>query len=194
MGEQNGILEDSIRNIRELVKASPEELEKTEYLSRGNTIAARYLKGTCIDLLAEVSHYDKIVRAYLTRGILEALIRNISIPRDAETKRYSSQATNGILILKENQVSVKKVLDDIEDFFADYEEAIQQAYTQLKNEFEIRLDETRKLLKQQLGAEVKFYVERQSEFRRSWRKVRTKLNTHYERTLESYKQHLLNSV
>jgi len=175
-------------------EASVEEFEKAEYLSRGNVAAEGYLQAKGIDLLAEVSHYDKGIRSYVTRGILETLVRNISIPRDSETEHHSRQAIEGILILKENQVSVKKVLDDIENLFTDYEESIQQAYMQIKNEFETRLDEKRKSLEQQLGAKVKYYVERQSQFRNNWRKVRTELNAHYERTLEDYKQLLLDEV
>ena len=175
-------------------EALVEEFEKAEYLSRGNVAAEGYLKAKGIDLLAEVSHYDTGIRSYVIRGILETLVRNISIPRDSETEHYSRQAIEGILILKENQVSVKKVLDDIENLFTDYEEAIQRDYVQLKSEFEIRLDETRQLLEQQLGAKVKYYVERQSQFRRRWRTVRAEINTHYERTLEGYKQHLQSEI
>jgi len=91
-------------------------------------------------------------------------------------------------------VSVKKILDDIENCFTDYDGAIQQAYTQLKNEFEIRLDETIRVLEQQLGAKVKYYVERQSQFRKKWRKVRAELNAHYERTLECYKERLQSEI
>lgn len=178
----------------ELRETLVEDLEKCEYLSLGNTIAAAYLKGKVIDLLAEVYHHDIRVRAYLTRGILETLVRNISIPRDPETKRYSRQTIIGILALKESQVSVKKVLDEIEDLFADYERAMQQAYTQLKPKFQIKLDETRKALEQQLGAKVKLDVERQSQFRKKWRNVSNELNTYYEQILENYKHQLMSEI
>lgn len=171
-----------------------EEFEKAGYLSRGNTIAVAYLKGKGIDLLAEVSLYDTNIREYIIDGMFETLIRNISIPRDSETECYSRQAIKGIRILKEAQVSVMEILDDIEALFLDYEAALQQAYAQFKKEFEIKLDETKKVLEQQLSAKVKFDVERQSQFRIKWRKMRAELNVYYEKLLENYRQCLLSEV
>lgn len=194
MGELNGIMENSPMNTKNPEEVSSQELVRTEHLSLGNTIAEGYLKNKVIDLLAEINQYHISVRVYITRGILETLIRNISIPRDSESERYSKHAIRGILALKENQVSVKKVLSEIEELFIDHEEALHQAYTQLKREFEIKLDETRKILEQQLGAKAKFDVERQSKFREQWRKLRAELNAYYEKILTSYKQNLLNKL
>jgi hypothetical protein len=194
----NDTLKNSIVNIKKpqevLGEALVNEFEKGEYLSRGNTIAAGYLKGKIIDLLAEVSLYDASFRAYITRGILKILVGTISIPRDSETERYSRQAIKGILLLKENQVSAEEILDEIENLFADYETALEQTYAQFKKEFEIKLDETRKVLEQQLDAKVKFDVDRQSQFRKKWRKMRAELNACYEKLLENYKQSLLSEV
>ena len=194
MGDLNGMLGNSIINTRKPGEVLPEKLEKSEYITQGNIIAAVYLKDTGIDLLTETSRYDTNIRAYVTRDILETLIRNISLPRDSETERYSRRSIAGILTLIGDRISVKKVLDEIDDLFADYEAALQQAYDQLKNEFGIKLDESRKVLEQQIGARVEFYIERQSQFRGKWRKMRAELNTYYGKMMDNYKQRLLSEV
>jgi hypothetical protein len=82
MEELNGILENSFPDKKQPVEASSEELEGNKYFLKGNTIAIVYLKGKVDDLPAEIYRHDTSYWPYLTRGVLETLVRNISIPRD----------------------------------------------------------------------------------------------------------------
>ena len=190
MQEYEDILNSSAKSQKELETVSSEE-SRTKYLSLGNSIAIGYIKDRVVNLLAKVSHYDTSIRGYLTRGILETLVRSISIPLDSRTKHYSIHSMKGILTLIGDQTSVKKVLGEINALFADYETAMQQNYTQLKIEFAIKLDESSKVLEQQLGARVEFNADRQSQFREEWRKISSELNAIYGKMLDSYKQNLL---
>ena len=193
MGESNGILDNSIKYKKNLETVSSEESEH-RCLSTGNKIAEEYLQQRDFNLLNELYRYDIDVRASLMKDILETLVQNISLPHDAENERYSSKAIKGIRSISENQFCDKQIIDKIEGLFVDYETAIQGAYTQLKNDFAIKLEESRKILEQQLGARVKFDIERQSQFRNKWRAMRAELNKHYEQILENYKKSLLMEI
>ena len=190
MEEPNDIPDKPVINEEKLEKVSLEEV-RNKYLSLGNYIAMGYIKDRVINILAKVSHYDTNIRESLTRGMLETLVSNISIPLDSKTKHYSINSMKGILALIGDGTSVKKVLGEINALFANYEAAMQQDYDQLKNEFEIKLDESRKVLELQLGARVEFYADRQSQFRTEWRKMRNELNICYGKILDNYKQNLL---
>jgi len=191
MREVKSALEKAMERVEKLGKASPEELKRMEQVPLGNAIAARYLRGELADLLAELSQHDVDVRGYIVEGILETLLRNISLPRDSHTRQTNSRAMEGILALKQNKESVRDVFDHIEHLFSYYEASLEQAFTRLRQEFEARLGETKKVLEQQLGAKVKIDVERQPQFQQEWRKAQVELDAQYEKVLQEHKQRLL---
>ena len=65
-----------------------------------------------------------------------------------------------------------------------------QAYEQLKTEFEAKLQQA---VQQQLGSLVgiKIDVEKQLQFQEEWHKLKTQLDSQYLKLLDEYKQELL---
>ena len=191
MGEVKSAFEKAMEKVEKLGKASPEELKRMEYVPRGNVIAARYLRGELTDLRVELLQHGVDDRGYILEGVLETLLRNICLPRYPRTRQTNSKAMEGILALKQNRKSVKDVFDHIEHLFTYYEASQQQVFVRLKQEFEVRLGETRRTLEQQLGTKVKIDVERHPQFQQEWRKVEVELDAQYEKVLQEHKQRLL---
>ncbi len=192
MGEIKSAWEKALEKVEKLGKPSEEELKSLEYVPLGNTLAARYLKEADFDLETELVRYKGSgVRKYIIEGIQEILIRNIVLPRNEQHKELTKKAMNGLKLIKQNQKQLQSVFDLIENLFHYYEQARRQAYWQLRQNFEDKLQEVTKAIQQQLGAKVTIQPELQPQFQEEWRKLSAQLDAQYEKVLDQHKEQIL---
>lgn len=192
MGEIKSAWEKAMERVDKLGKPSEEELKSLEYVPLGNAIAARYLKEEAYDLDAELIRYKGSgISKYIIQGIQEILIRNIALPRDNRSKETTKRAMTGLRLIKQDHSHLKAVFDLINNLFSYYEQARQQSYTQLKQNFEAKLQEVTKAVQQQLGAKVTVQPELQPQFQEEWRKISAQLDAQYEKVLDEHKEQIL---
>ena len=192
MGKIKSAFEKAMEKADLVQKASPDQLKRIEYVSSGNTIGARYIRGDVRDLSAELSSYDTETRAHLVTGIKETLARNLSLPLDPQSKQTVEKALKGLLELFGDKADIKQVCDQIVHLLTYYEEASQQEYLRFKQEFAALLNDPRNPLAKQIGPGFSGDIERLPQFREEWRKVRGQLDRQYEQALSDQKQMLLN--
>ncbi len=192
MGEIKSAWEKAMERVGKLGKLSEEELRSLEYVPLGNTLAARYLKEENYDLDAELTKYKGSgVRKYIIQGIQEILIRNIALPQDNRAKETTKKAMSGLKLIKQNRNRLEAVFDLINNLFNYYEQARQQTYTQLRQNFEAKLQEVTRAVQQQMGTSVTIQPELQPQFQEEWRKISAQLNTQYEKVLDEHKEQIL---
>jgi hypothetical protein len=173
----------------------PTEEERLEwkYLPEGEKLAARYLKQD-VELLTEISKYDKKAAKYVTEGVSGVLIKNINLPRDDASKRINKLALDGIKAIKTDKTHVEAVLNQIRHVFNHYteqgEKQMKQAYASLKNDFQAKVEQA---LRQQGGtmAGVRIDIEKQPQFLEEWRKLKVQLEGQYLKLLDEYKLELV---
>ncbi len=188
MGEIKSAWEKAMEKVDKLGKPTEEELKSLEYVPLGNTLAAHYLKEERYNLDAELTKYKGSgIRKYVLQGIQEILIRNINLPRDERTKEINKKSMAGLKLLKQNRNQLDTVYGLIDNLFRYYEQARQQAYMQLRQNFEAKLQEATRAAQQQLGAKVTVQPELQPQFQEEWRKINAQLDTQYEKVLEEHK-------
>jgi len=191
MGEIQSAWEKAMEKVDKLGKLSEEELKSLEYVPLGNSLAARYLKEN-YDLDAELTRYKGSgVRKYIIQGIQEILIRNIALPRDNRAKETTKKAMSGLKLIKQNRNRLEAVFDLINNLFNYYEQARQQTYIQLRQNFEAKLQEVTRAVQQQLGAKVTVQPELQPQFQEEWRKISAQLDAQYEKVLDEHKEQIL---
>lgn len=192
MGKIKSAFEKAMEKADLVQKASPDQLKRIEYVSSGNTIGARYIRGDVRDLSAELSSYDTETRAHLVTGVKETLARNLSLPLDPQSKNTVDKALKGLLELVGDKADIKQVCDQIAHLLTYYEGASQQEYLRFKQEFAALLNDPRNPLAMQIGPGFSGDIERLPQFREEWRKVRGQLDRQYEQALSDQKQMLLN--
>jgi hypothetical protein len=190
MGEIKSAFEKAMEKAEKVGKASPQELQRMDYLRRGNTLAAKYLKGEKDDLKAELGQYDSDLRGYLVEGMEETLLRNIVLPQNEYAMQTNKRAMKGILMFKREKRKVESVSSKIEVLINSYEQARQHTYTQLRRNLEGSLEGVRKSLEQQVGTKVKIDAEAQPRFQEEWRIALAELNSQYERVLAEHKREI----
>ncbi len=190
MPELKSAFEKAMEKVKDLEKASPEELRRLEWVPKGGTIAAKYLRGDVSDLQPELARHETGVRGFLLEGALDTLLSNITLPRDGRAKNTSAKAMQGVLALKKNPKRVKESFDQVEHLFTYYEAAVEQAYTRLKQDFEAKMADAKKAMEKQYGGPVKMDVERHPQFQDEWLRTVTALDSQYERVLDEHKQRI----
>lgn len=194
MGDEiKSALEKALERAERLGKASPEELERMEYVPRGNALAARFLRQDVTDLKAEIARQEASIQSYVRQGTLETLVRNLTLPRTLPDREGNSKASEGLRALLGERPGAVQVLEQVQHILAYYEGALQQAYPQFKQEFEAHLnsagEETLARLQAQMGGRID--VERLPQFQDEWRRYRSGLDAQYEKALEEQRQQLL---
>lgn len=191
MGEIKSAFEKAMEKVEKLEKASPEELNRMKYVPEGNILAAKFLKNQITNFAPELSGYSEDIKAYLMEGLQETLLRNIILPISESAEGNSRRAIEGILALKAaNKAAVQEILGQIGNLFDYYQQAVQQNYAQLKQQFEMKINDTRKMVEQQTGVTARIDVEMHPQFQEEWRKFLASLNAQYEKALEEQKHRI----
>jgi hypothetical protein len=190
MGEIKSAFEKAMEKIEKLEKASPEELRRMEYVPKGNALAATYLWQEGYDLQGELAGYEDSIRRYLTEGAEETFLRNMALPQDDRTVEASKRAMEGIMTLKGKGKGLESIFEKIEHLFNYYQQARQQAYQQLRSNFEMQVQRAKPALEQQMNKGVDIGAELQLQFQTEWRKALAELDSQYEKALEEHKQEI----
>jgi hypothetical protein len=190
MGEIKSAFEKAMEKIANLEKASPEELRRMEYVPKGGALAAKYLQEEGYDLRGELNKYETNLRKYLLEGAEETFLRNIALPQDKYARQRIKKAMEGIVVLKGNRKRLEGIFEKMEHLFNYYEQTSQQAYEQLRGNFEMQMREAKRQLEQQTGRKVEIRPEQQPQFQEEWRRTLAAINAQYEKVLEEQKQEI----
>jgi len=192
MGEIKSAWERALERADKLGKLSEEESDKLKYVPMGNILATKYLSGESRDIKAELTKYkgNRAIK-YIVEGIQETLLRNIFLPRKGQDVKITDKAMQGIKLIKENEKQLSGILGQISTLFEYYNQALQQAYTQLKSNFEAQLQSATAAMEQQAGRRVSIDVERQPQFQEAWMQTSSQLNAQYEKVLQEQKEKIL---
>jgi len=192
MDEIKSAREIAIEKLEQLGEVTDEERLRWKYTPEGEKLAARYLKEDS-NLLVELGQYNESTRNYVTAGVSQVLIRNISLPDSDLAKRNNKRAMDGLKIVKSEQARLENVYSKMRHIFDHYsgegKQQRKQAYASLKAESEAQV---RQALEQQLGSSmgIKIDVEKQPQFQAEWRRRQTQLDVTYLKLLDEYKQEL----
>jgi hypothetical protein len=192
MGEIKSAWEKAMEKVEQLGKPSEDELKRLEHIPTGNSLAGKYLFDEKYDLDKEFSGYKGSgIRQYILQGIMEILLRNISLPHDDRGKYIALRALQGIRIVKDNKKGMDTVIDQIKNLLNYYEQARAQRFTQFKGQFESKLKESGIMMQQQTAQSAAMMeMQIQQRFQEEWRNSSRDLDMQYERALEEQKQQI----
>lgn len=185
-------LERAMERAEGLGKITGDEIKRLEFVPLGTGIAARYLKEAGVDLEAELAKSKGTGnRKWVVQGAQEALLANISLPRDGGSKNMAKKALEGIVVIKENKKATKAVIAKIETLFNYYEQARAQLLRELRKDVEARVQEMQKSMKYQVGSPQKLEMEMQQQLQEEMRAAMSQLDGQYEPTLQEHKKELM---
>lgn len=192
MTEMKSAWEKAMEKAEKLGKPTAEEVKQLEYIPTGNALAAKFLQEEKYDLDAELTKYKGSgARQYIIQGAQEIFLRNITLPHNEHDKIVTTKALAGIKILKDNKKQLDVIYDRINNLLSYYDQARQQTFSQFKKNFEAKVQEAAKSLKQRPGAAANLEAQIQQQFQDEWRRSSNELDAQYNKALEEHKEQIL---
>jgi len=182
--------EIAMERVKKIKDIPQDEIDKMEYIPKGKSIGALFLRDKNLDLLSEINKYPEKYREYIIEGIQESLLQNIHLPFDKSISEFNERVKEGLFLIKKNKSALKEVFKQLDHFFRYYEQTISQAYLQFKESFSSQLKESVKALEKRLGTRVKIDPEKQPGFYEEWLRFASQVNSQYETILQEQKNYI----
>jgi len=169
-------------------KASSEEMAREEARKKGMHLAAEYLDDGSDSLTGILSAQPAEEQMAIRSGMVEALLRNIVLPRDDMARQRSEKAVRGILELGGGAGDLETICREMQHITGQYGQHRQQLRQQLEDQVRMQYEQ---LLAQQpeLNREnITIDPTLQPKFQEEWSRIRAELDSQYNQALEQHKQ------
>jgi hypothetical protein len=192
MGDIKSAREIAMEKIDKIGEPTEDERLEWKYLPEGEKLGAKYLKNET-ELAPELAKYDKKSLPFVKEGLSEVLLKNLNLPKDEQTRKINKKAMDGLRSIKSDKKRVEAIFVQINHVFEHFagqgEQQRKQAYAQLKQQFQIKVEQA---LRQQMGTAqgMKIDVERQPQFQEEWMRLRAQLDGQYIQVLNEAKEEL----
>jgi hypothetical protein len=193
MGVIKSAAEIAKEKLAQIGEPTEAERFKWKYGPEGEKLAAQYLKED-INLVNEVKKFEEKARKFITAGVNDILVRNISLPRTEAARKTNKKAMDGIKALKNDKAAVENLYGRMRHVLDHYvqegEKQKKQAYETLKVEFEQKIQAA---IRKQTGtnARMRIDVEKQPQFQEEWQRLQAQMESQYENLIDEYKKELM---
>ncbi|OKY73636.1 MAG: hypothetical protein BM485_17620 [Desulfobulbaceae bacterium DB1] len=166
-------------------KFSGEEKEK-----EGMRLAASYMRGEEVDLVAALADAENEALTHIRKGMVAALLRNIFLPRDAAEQANANKAMQGLMALASGVAELAPVFPEMKSILDRYQSHKDQLKAQLEEQFAQQMAMMEKTLAQQTGMKMKLQPSQHPKFAEEWQRIKVELNEQYGRAVSQYKEYI----
>ena len=122
------VLERAARMEREAT-----EVAGADYSRDGMRLAASFMNGTEANLVASLQAQDESKRTSMKSGILQTLLRNITLPRDTDMQTAGHRAISGLISLCLGQEETANLCAELQTILDQYAQHKEQSTEQLES-------------------------------------------------------------
>ncbi|WP_457573902.1 DUF6657 family protein [Desulfolithobacter sp.] len=187
MAEIKSTMDLVMERAARMGKASSEELQQEEARKEGMRLAADYLAGKVASLTAELEAKDPALQMIIRQGMIEGLMRNLSLPRDEIQKQRSDRAADGLVELSGGAGDIVAICQELGHILGQYNQHRDQLRTQLEEQVRMQYEQ----LMGQKGAmpsgDMKLEATLQQKFQEEWTRIENELSGQYNQALEQHK-------
>jgi len=163
------------------------ELDDEELAKEGMRLAAEFLRGERDNLANVLEDREDKKRPALIRGMVEALLRNIVLPRQEDQRESSRRAIAGVLSIARDSGDIRSMFQDMSNILERYLDHRKQMRTQLEQAFAQQMGHLEEAMAQQTGMSMKLQPSQHPKFQEEWQRVSADLDEQYGRAIEQYK-------
>jgi hypothetical protein len=157
-----------------------------DLVQEGMRSAALYMRGETIDLAAQVGGRPAGEQAPFRKGVVQALLRNIFLPREAEQQKGAEQAMNGLVMVGGSN-ELLAVFGEMKKLLDQYLQHREQYREQLEGHFAQQMGQLEAAMAQKTGMAMKLKPSQHPKFQEEWQRILTQLNDQYGNALNQYK-------
>ncbi len=140
MAEIKSTLEMVMERAARMALNSDSRYDEDDLVKTGMRLAADFLGRKTPDLAAVLKEQAASQQAAIRKGMLETLLRNVTLPRDEALKATSSLALQGILILA-GPSPISAICTELQQLLEQYNQHKEQATMQLDEAIRTQLEQ-----------------------------------------------------
>lgn len=164
------------------------DLGAEERMKDGMRLGAAWLRGEGADLIERLNALGMPERTQVLRGVVQTLLRNIFLPRDADQVNQATRAMEGLVAVGQADSELLMVCGEMKKILDHYLQHRDQLKQQLEGQFVRQMEMMEKTLAQQTGMAMKLNPAQHPKFQEEWQRLQGELNQQYGRALEQHKQ------
>ena len=183
-----------IRSTLEMVLERAAKMSQTaqdgtddEGIREGMRLGAGYLRGQDINLSEALNEHDGAEKTTMLKGVIQALLRNIVLPREKENQADSEKAMQGLIEVGRADSELIGVLSEMKTFLDRYLDHKEQLRKQLEESFAQQMGQLEQNLAQQTGTQIQLDPSQHPKFAEEWQRLSTELNDQYGQALDQHK-------
>ncbi|MDX2434944.1 MAG: hypothetical protein QNK14_10065 [Desulfobacterales bacterium] len=184
MAEIKSTLEKVMERAASMGRATQEEIATEERVKDGMRMGADYLRGEDVDFSNALEQTTSSV--LVKRGLVQAFLRNITLPRDDEQQR-AERAMQGLLALGKGSGDLLSIFKDMKGILDHYQQHKKEILQQLEDAFRQQMEQALAQQAGQAGLGMKVDPTLHPKFQEEWSRVKSELDTQYNQALNQHK-------
>ena len=184
MAEIKSTLEKVMERAASMGRATQEEIATEERVKDGMRMGADYLRGEDVDFSNALEQTTSSV--LVKRGLVQAFLRNITLPRDDEQQR-AERAMQGLLALGKGSGDLLSIFKDMKGILDHYQQHKKEILQQLEDAFRQQMEQALAQQAGQAGLGMKVDPTLHPKFQEEWSRMKSELDTQYNQALNQHK-------
>ena len=184
MAEIKSTLEKVMERAASMGRATQEEIATEERVKDGMRMGADYLRGEDVDFSNALEQTTSSV--LVKRGLVQAFLRNITLPRDDEQQR-AERAMQGLLALGKGSGDLLSIFKEMKGILDHYQQHKKEILQQLEDSFRQQMEQALAQQTGQAGLGMKVDPTLHPKFQEEWSRVKSELDTQYNQALNQHK-------
>ena len=183
-----------IRSTLEMVLERAAKMSQTaqdgtddEGIREGMRLGAGYLRGKDINLSEALNEHDGAEKTAMLKGVIQALLRNIVLPREKENQADSEKAMQGLIEVGQADSELIGIFTEVKTILDRYIDHKEQLRQQLEDNFAQQMGQLEQNMAQQTGMQLHLEPSQHPKFAEEWQRLSTELNDQYSRALGQHK-------
>jgi len=185
MAEIKSTLEKVLERAATMGHATREEMTAEERVKDGMRMGADYLRGKEIDFSDTLE--STTGSALVKRGLVQALLRNITLPRDDDGQQRAERAMQGLLALGKGSGDFLSIFKDMKGILDHYQQHKKEVRQQVVDAFRQQMEQALAQQTGQAGLGTKVDPTMHPKFQEEWSRVKSDMDTQYNQALDQYK-------
>ena len=184
MTEIKSTLEKVLERAATMGHATQEEIAVEERVKDGMRMGADYLRGKEVDFSNVLEPTTDSV--LIKRGLVQAFLRNITLPRDDDQQR-AELAMQGLLALGKGSGDLLSIFKDMKGVLGHYQQQKKDIRQQLEDAFRQQMEQALAQQTGQAGLGMKVDPALHPKFQEEWSRVKSDLDAQYNQVLDQHK-------
>jgi hypothetical protein len=174
------------RAARMAAEAGDSDYLGEERLKEGMRLGAAFMRGEP-GLSEKLAALPPAAKAPVRKGVVQALLRNIFLAREAEKQELADKAMHGLIEVGQGDGELLQVLGEMKKILDGYRQHGEQLKEQLEAQFSQQMAMMEQNLAKQTGMAMKLQPSQHPKFQEEWARIQGQLNEQYGKALQQIK-------